>query len=320
MQDWMILPILVLLFGGMVALTQGVFYILRQQAGKKDKWLRRRLGFEDADDGEDSGEGAIIKEMSADQASEWLGNLGESLEMTIRAAGSEMTVTALLVQVVGLLVGFSVVGIAMMGPPGLMMGIIGCTFPYLYIKRQAAQRSQMLLGQMPDALELMGRAMQAGTGLSDSFRLVAEEMPLPIAGEWGRVFEETRFGKEWRDALSTLVGRNPMIFDLRLFASSILLQRETGGNLIESLNSISRMIRNRYVFDAKVQAMTSEARTSGMVLASMPLGVICLIMFANPDYLTPLVDDSLGNILLMYCATSYLLGLYIMKTTTSVEV
>ena len=85
----------------------------------------------------------------------------------------------------------------------------------------------------------MARALQAGVGLNDAFRLVAEEMPMPIAGEFGRVFEEVRFGRDYREAFEKMLDRNPGVFDLRLFVSSILLQRETGGNLIEILENIA---------------------------------------------------------------------------------
>jgi tight adherence protein B len=145
-------------------------------------------------------------------------------------------------------------------------------------------------------------------------------MPEPLAFEFGRVFEEVRFGKEWRDALNALIDRNPTVFDLRLFVSSVLLQRETGGNMIETLANIANTIRSRYVFDAKVAAMTAEARTSGFVLAGMPAGVILMIVLANAEYLDPLIYDPLGNAIVMLCVCMYGFGLYIMKIASQVEV
>ena len=108
--------------------------------------------------------------------------------------------------------------------------------------------------------------------------------------------------------------------DLRLMVSSILLQRETGGNLIEILESIAGTIRARFLFEAKVKAMTSEARFSGYILGGLPLVVGFVISLSNPTYLVPLTEDPLGNFLLLYAASSYSLGTFIMSDISKVEV
>ena len=143
---------------------------------------------------------------------------------------------------------------------------------------------------------------------------------MPISGEFGRVFEEVRFGRDYRDAFGKLTDRNPGLFDLRLMVSSILLQRETGGNLIEILESIAGTIRARFLFEAKVKAMTSEARFSGYILGGLPLVVGTVISISNPTYLVPLVEDPLGNFLLLYAFSSYSIGTFIMSDISKVEV
>ena len=109
-----------------------------------------------------------------------------------------------------------------------------------------------------------------GLGLADAFRLVAEEMALPVAAEFGRVFEEVRFGRDYREALENLLERNPGIFDLQLFVSSVLLQRETGGNLIEILDNISDTIRAALPLRCEGRGHSPpEARFSAFVLGSL---------------------------------------------------
>lgn len=321
MEEWVVLAIMAIVFAGIVSVGQGVFWMIRTQREREVLRLRHRLGFQEEEEEEAAEEEAnLFREQAADAAIAALGDFGEQLQQTISAAESNLTVTGLLTQSAGL---FFVVGIGagyFVGPPGILGGLVAAYIPYFWLERMGTQRMGQLLSQMPDALELMARSMQTGMGLSDAFKMVAEEMQLPIASEFGLVFEEVRFGKEWRDTLGNLVNRNPKVFELRLFVSSVLLQRETGGNIIELFNKISKTIRERYVFEAKVQAMTSEARFSAMVMASMPLGVGVMIMVMNPDYLLPLWEDPRGNMLLLACVGMYSTGLYIMNNITQVKV
>jgi tight adherence protein B len=120
--------------------------------------------------------------------------------------------------------------------------------------------------------------------------------------------------------LGNLVSRNPAIFDLRLFVSSVLLQRETGGNLIEILESIASTIRSRFLFEAKVSALTSEARFSALILGSLPMLVALLLLVVNPEYMLPLITDSLGNMLLLLALMMYSLGVFLMVRLSHVEV
>ena len=142
---------------------------------------------------------------------------------------------------------------------------------------------------------------------------------MPIAGEFGRVFEEVRFGRDYRAALNGLLHRNPRLFELRIFVSSVLLQRETGGNLIEILNTISGTVRNRFLFDAKLRALTAEAKFSAMILGGLPIFVTLIISVMNPDYFTPLFEERIGNGLIFIFCSMYGLGGFLMYTISNVE-
>ncbi|MCB9680272.1 MAG: type II secretion system F family protein [Alphaproteobacteria bacterium] len=316
-MDGLIVVMLSMVFAAIVLAGQGVYFYVRGRRDEETDKIRRRLGVPDSSEEEVAS--SLLRESAADAASDALGNFGAELETTIRSAGMDMTVSGLVTQ---MFLAFFVVfvgGFAVAGPTAAIMAFPCAYLPLWWVRRKAAKRSETMLSQMPDALELMGRGMQAGAGLSDCFRLVNEEMPEPIAEEFGRVYDEVRFGKDWRLALEELVARNPTLFELRLLVSSILLQRETGGNMVDTVNRISKLIRQRYAFDAKVRAMTSEARASGFVLAGMPIGVLILIMFANAPYLSPLIDTAVGQVAIVYAVASYGIGIFVMSAMSKVE-
>jgi tight adherence protein B len=301
-----------------ISVTQGLYwaYVARQERQQRE--LVRRLG------GQGSGE-AVVQEslfiqQDDDAAAEALGNSGDALRRALMMADSGLTVGAFFMRCGALgAVGMVVGGIAV-GLPGMLLGVVLAYLPWVIIKRQATKRGNALVAQLPDSLELMSRSLQAGLGLNDAFRLVAEEMPMPIAAEFGRVFEEVRFGRDYRESFQNMLDRNPDVFDLRLMVSSVLLQRETGGNLIEILENIAETIRGRFVFFAKVKAMTGEARISATILGSLPMVVIALLGVMNPEYLSPLVDDVKGNLILCICAFLYLSGVTIMRDLSKVNV
>lgn len=313
-------PILVIIIVGVGAtaflgVTQSLYwtYVARTEARQRD--LARRLGTISEGNQE-----SLFRQRAADAAATALGRLGTHFQETIDQADMEITVSNLLVRmaVVGFIFG---VILAIFGSIfGFFVGMLFGLIPYFLIRRTGKKRARALTEQLPDVLDLMARSLQAGLSLNDAFRSVAEEMPLPSAAEFGRVFEEIRFGREYREALGNIVKRNPAIFDLRLFVSSVLLQRETGGNLIEILESIASTIRARFLFEAKVSALTSEARFSALILGSLPMMVAMLLLVVNPEYMLPLITDSLGNMLLLLALTMYSLGVFLMVRLSQVEV
>ncbi len=263
---------------------------------------------------------SLFRERAKDATAGALGTLGEHFQGVLDRADSRTTVGALVGQ---MFIAASVVAILVLilfgVPAGLAAGAIALVVPYLLMVRAGNVRRKKLMEQLPEALDLMARSLQAGLGLNEAFRTCAEEMPLPVAAEFGRVFEEVRFGRDYREALQNLIKRNPTIFDLRLFVSSVLLQRETGGNLIEILESIAGTIRGRFLFHAKVSALTSEARFSAVILGGLPLCVGGLVSLANPEYLIPLFTDWLGNLFLGYFVLSYVCGVGLMVWISQVE-
>ncbi len=255
-----------------------------------------------------------------DDTSTALGNLGNDLESLLLQAGRPYDLNGLVTRGGAFALG-GVVGLGiLLRSPVALGGLLFGAVPVLLLRAKARKRARLLSEQLPEALDLIARSLQAGHGLSDAMRLCAEEMKMPVAEEFGRVFEEGNLGRDLRDSLHQLSARNPHNFDLKLFVSSVLLQRDTGGNLIEILNNISNTIRDRFVFEAKVRALTAEARFSAIILGGLPFALLGLISFLRPSYLTPLFTDELGHYLVAGGLSWFTIGVVVMKTISSVEV
>jgi tight adherence protein B len=308
--------IIAIIFTAVLAASQGMYwaYVARKERDARE--LARRLG------SMGEGEGpSLFRDQARDAAANALGSLGAHLQDSLRRADLSYGVSTLLMQCGGAALGVTVIGAFFVGLPSFMLGIMAGILPYALVRKAGGDRTRALLEQLPDTLDLMARSLQAGLGLADALKLVAEEMPLPVAAEFGRVFEEVRFGRDYREAFGKLLDRNPGMFDLQLLVSSILLQRETGGNLIEILDNIQETIRGRFLFKAKVAALTSEAKFSALVLGSLPFGVATMISITQPQYLAPLFSgDPMGTFLVIFAIGMYSFGLFMMNRVSQVEV
>ncbi|MBX2798433.1 MAG: type II secretion system F family protein [Myxococcales bacterium] len=319
MPSWVLVVVLSIVFTAVLATGQGLYWAWVAKKEREQEELLRRLG---SGGGltEDEREIALFREQAVDSVAVSMGNVGEALQTMLRKADVNYGVSTMVTRIIILAGVGAVVGFAMLGVPGLIIGIPLAYLPVFIVQQQGESRVRRLVEQLPDSLELMARALSAGLGLSDAFRLVAEEMPMPIAAEFGRVQEEVRFGRDYREAFDKMLSRNPGVFDLRIFVSSIMLQRDTGGNLIEILENISDTIRARFLFDAKVAAMTAEAKFSAMILGSLPLCVLALLFFSNPEYLEPMWTTWQGRGLIAFCIAMYAFGILLMRDLANVEV
>jgi tight adherence protein B len=191
--------------------------------------------------------------------------------------------------------------------------------PFFWLTLRKKKRIKQFVSQMPDALELVGRALRAGHGLASGLHVVAEEMPTPISTEFGRVFEEQNLGIPIEDALRGLAERVPTM-DVRFFATSVIIQRTTGGDLAEILDKISRLIRERFQILGQVQALTAEGRLSGIVLLALPPGLLIVTYLLNPEYTNMLFSTTAGVKLLAGAAFMQVLGAIAIKKIITIKV
>jgi tight adherence protein B len=181
------------------------------------------------------------------------------------------------------------------------------------------QRSRKLSEQLPDALEMMSRSLRAGHALSSAFKLVATEMPMPICVEFGRAFEEQNLGLSFEKAVLQMTVRAPNNQDMKIFAVSVIVQKETGGNLVEILEKIADTIRGRFRFYGKLRALTAEGKVSGIVLAVLPIGTSLVISILNPSYMAGLFNTQIGRNALLYGCISWLVGIIWLRKMGKVE-
>lgn len=181
------------------------------------------------------------------------------------------------------------------------------------------RRSSQISEQLPEALDMMVRSLRAGHGLSAAFKLVATEMPPPIAIEFARCFEEINMGVEFRDAVTNMTERVPGNLDLRIFAVSVVLQHETGGNLVDILEQISGTIRERFKFKGKLAALTAEIKLSGLVLGALPPIVVLILIAGNRNYMSVLVTDPAGPYFIAAGVLQWAIGLFTMFKLSEVK-
>jgi tight adherence protein B len=193
------------------------------------------------------------------------------------------------------------------------------TLPLLWLLSRRRKRIKKFTEQMPDALELVARALRAGHGLASGLRVVAEEMPPPISHEFGRIFEEQNLGIPLDEAMRGLSERVPSM-DVRFFVTAVIIQRATGGDLGEVLDKIGRLIRERFQVLGQVQALTGEGRMSGAVLLAMPPSLLAFCYMMNPSYTCLLWTTSIGKKMLVVTAILQLVGAAAIKKIVTIKV
>ena len=198
-------------------------------------------------------------------------------------------------------------------------GVILFFLPFFWVSIMKKKRIGKFNQQLPEALEMLSRSLRAGHSLGAGFGLIAEEMPDPLAREFGRCFEEQNFGVSLEQSLESMTQRIPNL-DLRFFATAVILQRQTGGDLAEILDKIGNLVRARYRLAGQIQALTGEGRLSGIVLLALPPGLFTAMLFLNKDYVMKLFTDPMGQWLLGGAIVMQFLGALVIRKIIDIKV
>jgi tight adherence protein B len=191
--------------------------------------------------------------------------------------------------------------------------------PWLYVVNTKRKRMDTIEQQLPDALDLMARAMLAGHAFPSALKMVGEEMPQPVAGEFHIVFDEINYGISIQDALTNLATRVPST-DLRYFVISVLIQRETGGNLAELLGNISALIRARLKLLGTVRVLSAEGVLSAKILTALPFVLAFTINALNPGFLSQLWTDPMGIKLIGFALGMMVVGVFWMWRVIKIRI
>ena len=203
---------------------------------------------------------------------------------------------------------------------GIVLACVMALIPYWHLKRKKKRKTLQFEAQFPEAMELLSRSLHAGHTLPSAIELLSGEMAPPLSTEMLIAFEEQRFGIGMADSLVHMVGRvdSP---DLKYFVTAVLIQQETGGNLVELIEKIGRIIRARLNFKLKIRALTADGRLSAIVLTILPIFMFFVLLIIKPEYEMVLINEPLGRILLGGGIIFLLLGIYVMrKMVKSIEV
>ena len=198
-------------------------------------------------------------------------------------------------------------------------GAIGFSMPFMVLRFKRTRRLRAFEEAFPEALDLISRALKAGHAFATGLKMVADEMSEPVGPEFRKTFDEQNFGLPLKDALENLTYRVPLL-DMRFFATAVLIQRETGGNLSEILENLAHVVRERFKILRQVRVYTAHGRLTGYVLLALPAVLAVALSFINPEHMNLLFRERMGQIMLMVAIGMQFLGFLWIKQVVKIEV
>lgn len=205
------------------------------------------------------------------------------------------------------------------GITSVVLGMLLATLPYFYVRRMRAKRLGKLEEQFPEALEFLARSMRAGHAFTISLEMLGEELPEPLGQEFRTLFNEQNLGAALEVALANLTNRVPLL-DMRFFASSVLLQKQTGGNLAEILTRLAEVIRERFRLKGQVKAASAHGRLTATILMLMPIFTLFALLVVSPGYIQGMAKDTDGKYLIGFAVVGQLLGNYFIRKIINIKV
>jgi tight adherence protein B len=295
------LTLLVILASLSVFFTlQALYWIAKSRRDKRSAMLDQRLG---AHEDEDSGYEDLVRD-------EIEGDWALRLSQLIRAAGEDGDVSAFFQKAMIYACITFLAGLLLSKSPviGLLFALAGGYLPYAQLKGKRDQRIDQIEQQLPEALEMMIISLRAGQSLEQTVALNARELPAPIGEEFAQISEEVRLGISMDEAMKSMSSRLPNARTVRGFVVSVLVLRQTGGNLIEVLESIIDTMRLQARYEHKLKSMTAESRSNARTLGALPPVFVVISMLVNPGYVTQVGGSPLGRLMIMIGLALYLLG------------
>ncbi len=198
-------------------------------------------------------------------------------------------------------------------------GVSAAAIPFAHVWWKRKKRFNAFLEHLPDALDLMSRALSAGHAFSEAMHMVSAEMPEPIATEFRKTYEEQNLGLSLKLALENLTQRIPLL-DLHMCVTAVLIQRETGGNLAEILEKVAYTIRERFRIMGDLKTLTTSSRMSAWLLCGLPIFVTIVITIMNPEYMAILWKDQRGHYLIATALFLQATGMLIVRKILRIKI
>ena len=244
----------------------------------------------------------------------------EPIQALLDASAVRMSVSVFLLSCAcsGLIVGLGAFWLSRMPILGLILGPVAALIPYGYVRRAKTKRMHKFEEQFPEAIDLIARALRAGHALPTGLGMIADEIKPPVGTEFRILYDEQNFGLTLPDALRNFARRVPVL-DARFFVTAVLTQRETGGNLAEVLDNLGSVIRDRFKVKRQVRVLSAHGRITGWVLACLPPSLAVATLAINPNHLGTLVNDPLGQRMIVVAIVLQILGTLIIRKLVDIE-
>jgi tight adherence protein B len=315
---------LCLVFAAVFLLVQGLVVPAFGENARTRKLLRRRLSEIEAE----AGEGSFVSLLRLNYLDEltpaqrFLEELPGMARLRAMIEQAGLTTRAWQVVVGALLFGLGAAVLAILLLPTALLALpafaVGFAAPIARVHVQRRRRLDQFDQELPDAIDLIKRALRAGQPFTTAIRLVGEDMDGPVGQEFRATAADMNYGNDSRRALLGLLARVPSVALMGL-VTAVVLQRETGGNLAEILERISSVIRGRYRFQRRVRTLSAEGRMSAWVLTLIPIGLSGLLSITSPDYLPVLFQSPIGHKILLASAVLMTLGILWMRRIIRIE-
>ncbi|MEK2606786.1 type II secretion system F family protein [Burkholderia arboris] len=245
----------------------------------------------------------------------------QALDLVLQQSGLDWTLPKL-ITLSALFAAFAWLGMSVARLPqfaGLPVALFAGCLPMMHVMRRRARRMRKLERQLPDICDMIARALRSGHSFTSTLGMVGDEFPDPMGGEFRVTFDEVNYGVSLHDALMNLTTRVP-VQDLRYFVIAVLIQRETGGNLAELLDSIAALIRERFKLFDKVRVLSAEGRLSAWILGLLPFGTAAVMALLNREFLSVLWEDPAGIRMVGTMLVSMLFGLFWIRRIVRIRV
>ena len=248
------------------------------------------------------------------------GNFAVPIQRLLDQSGLKLTVGALLLlSMCSALAGYALVAWLLRAPlVGILAGLFAAYIPFLYVQWQRKRRLIQFEEQFPEAIDLLARALRAGHAFTTGLDMVGQEMPDPVGAEFRLMYDRQNFGMPVPESLRGFAQRIPII-DARFFATAVLTQRESGGNLSEVLDNLASVIRERFKVKRQVRVISAHGRMTGWVLAALPPVLAAALFMINPDHMMILVRDPLGVQMIIVAIVLQVMGTFIIRKLVNIE-
>jgi tight adherence protein B len=219
----------------------------------------------------------------------------------------------------GMLGGLAASVVSTILPIWILAGLVTASIPFAHVWWKRKKRFDAFLEHLPDALDLISRALSAGHAFSEALHMVSTEMPDPIATEFRKTYEEQNLGLSLKLALENLTQRIPLL-DLRMCVTAVLIQKETGGNLSEILEKVAYTIRERFRIMGDLKTLTTSSRMSAWLLCALPIFVAVAVTVMNPEYMSVLWKDPRGHYLIAAAMFMQITGMLIVRKILKIRI